>query len=1078
MNKVLQTHAPAPFSLRRLVAACLQTTTLLGSVAIVAGHLVLLVLFDHQRQQVLTQAAVQAANLNMVFEQHVMGALRTIDQMLLSAREAYARDPSSFSVEAVSRTEHFPKNLVLQLALVDADGRMTGSSLASTGAVDVSDRELFRVHRDTPRDEVLISQPVPGGTSQAWTIQFTRRLLDPQGRFAGVLVASMDTTYLSRISESIDIGSSGAVVLFGLDGIIRARGGASSLLPGQALGGPIMDRARAAETGVDTGPDLGDGLAQIVSFRRVPGAPLVVAVALGRKEVLAPFERSRETIQQITWLVDLAILVLMGIGIFESYRLRAMRQHVSATSQMLASTFALMHEGILLIDGEGRLVAMNELARHVLGLADGGFVPLMPYAQLPLAHREAGAGPQAIQHISLADGRTIEVKTSELPDGGLVKTLNDVTARIQARVALEDARDKAESATHARTAFLATMSHEIRTPLGGIISIVDLIAGTKLDPVQKRYAEITRDSATHLLQLIDDVLDVTKLDANHIDLEDIPFDLYRQIRNTLDIVSPRALAKGLSVGSVVAPDVPRDLLGDPGRLRQVLINLLGNAIKFTATGHVLLEVTRASDDTGERLCMRVADTGIGIAPGDLKNLFTDFSQVDSTIARRFGGTGLGLSISRKLVTCMGGTIGVESRPGVGSVFHFEIPLRAVRAALPVVEGPAHLGLVMRDAFTRANVQRQFEGVFARVACFETFADARAWAAQDANGSPRRIVLVDAALAPQGGVAEMAETRHAECVLLLACHEAHALEPATNGYRGALYRPIFPDDLRACLDTPPPPLQVVADGAHPGRQDQMTGLRVLVAEDNATNQFALTRMLEGMGATVVSALNGREALAQVEAQAFDVILMDVMMPEMDGLAATRAIRASFGPDASIPIIALTASAFVEDREAAYAAGVSAFLTKPITSQMLLDIIEACRAGVPGQTMSGHSMSGQVMPVQALPTKDDDAGPALDRPLIEQLREDLGPEHMRAALDLFLSDLAKRGASLRLCDRSAITLRKEAHALKGSAASFGFRHIAQAAARLEDAARENEVEKFDILVARLLEAAARAPILLAA
>jgi CheY-like chemotaxis protein len=340
------------------------------------------------------------------------------------------------------------------------------------------------------------------------------------------------------------------------------------------------------------------------------------------------------------------------------------------------------------------------------------------------------------------------------------------------------------------------------------------------------------------------------------------------------------------------------------------------------------------------------------------------------------------------------------------------------------------------------------------------------------------LLVDAALAPQGGVVEMAETRNAECVLLLACHEAHALEPAANGYRGALYRPVFPDDLRACLDTPPPPLQVVADGAHPLPQDKMAGLRVLVAEDNATNQFALTRMLEGMGATVVSALNGREALAQVEAHAFDVILMDVMMPEMDGLAATRAIRASFGPDASIPIIALTASAFVEDREAAYAAGVSAFLTKPITSQMLLDIIEACRAGVPDQTMSDETMSGQVMPVQALPTKDDDAGPALDRPLIEQLREDLGPEHMRTALDLFLSDLAKRGASLRLCDRSATTLRKEAHALKGSAASFGFRHIAQAAARLEDAARENEVEKFDILVARLLEAAARAPILLAA
>ena len=1075
MKDVLQTHAPATFSFRRLIASCLQTTTLLGCAAIVVGHLSLLALFDHQRQQVLKDAAVNAINLDMAFEQHVVGSIRNIDQMLLFAREVYARDPSSFALESVSKQDYFPKGLALQLAVIGADGMMIGSSLASTGAVDLSDREHFRVHIDNPHDELFISQPVLGRVSKAWTIQFTRKMQDPQGHFAGVLVASMDPYFLSRIYESIDIGNSGAVTLFGLDGIIRARGGASSRMLGQSVSGPLLDRARAAETGVYTGPSPDDGVARIVSFRRIPGTQLVVAVGLGRDEVLAPFETSRVTVQQITWLIDLAIVVLIAIGVFESYRLRVTREHLSAKSQMLASTFASMQEGILLIDHESRILAINARARDLLGLADDSIDPLMPYAHLPLAHREIDAGPQSVRQIALVDGRTIEVKTACLPGGGLVKTLNDVTARIKARIALEGARDTAEAATEARTAFLATMSHEIRTPLGGIISMVDLIAGTKLDPVQRRYAEITRDSAIHLLQLIDDVLDVTKLDANHIDLEDIPFDLYGQLRSTLDIVSPRAVAKGLSVASVVAPDVPRELLGDPGRLRQVLINLLGNAIKFTATGHVLLEITRASDDMGERLCVRVEDTGIGIAHDSLKNLFVDFSQVDSTISRRFGGTGLGLSISRKLVTCMGGTIGVDSRPGVGSVFHFDIPLRPVRAALPVVDGLAELGIVMRDAFERASVQRQFQSAFAQVESFESFAEAQTWLGRDTQAGTRRIVLVDAALAPQGGVAELAATCHAEFVLLCARHEANARESHENGYRGVAYRPLFPDELRACLSIRTVPLSA-AVVRPPVSGDAMTGLRVLVAEDNATNQFALTRMLDGMGATVVSALNGREALSQAEARAFDVILMDVMMPEVDGLAATRIIRASGGPNASTPILALTASAFVEDREAAYTAGVSAFATKPVTSQMLLAAIEACRAGAPARTLPRETLPPETLPLQTSPTKDEEFGPALDQPLLAQLREDLGPEHMRAALALFLSDLSQRATSLRLSDRTATSLRKQAHALKGSAASFGFRHVALVAAWLEVAAQNNEVEKFDGLVARLLEETARAPSLI--
>ncbi len=1065
---------PQSFSLRRLMFAAVQTTTLLGFAALMIGNLTLTLYFDQQRARTLEAVRVNARNLSTAYEQHIVRAIKNIDQALLFARAEFARDPAAFSLETIASRDYFPSDLALQIAMIGPDGMVRGSNLLNNDPVDLSDREHFRVHIDNTADELFISKPVLGRVSKLWTVQFTRKMLNPDGTFAGVIVASLNPYYLARLYDSIDIGRLGAVTLWGPDGIIRARGGMSADVVGRSIADPGMVKATLQkDAGLYEGPSVIDGIARIVSLRKVADYPLVLAVSFGRDEVLQDFEAAKKALQQIIILVDLALFAIMALGVLEKYRLNRTRDELDAKAQALSSTLANTHEGILMADANGDVVTINERALALLGLTDAIDLPV-PFARLPVARWHASTlecldaldAPQA-QECVLETGQVIEIRTSTMPGGGFVKTLNDITQRKADQHALEDARDKAEAASRARTAFLATMSHEIRTPLGGIVSMVDLIGTTPLDATQRRYLNITRDSAEHLLQLINDILDVTKLDADQVTVENIRFDLHRQIRSTLDIVSAKALEKGLFIGCLMAPDVPRDILGDPGRLRQILLNLLGNAIKFTARGHVLLAVSRRRDvAAGDRLVVRVEDTGIGIAPEKVADLFRDFSQLDTSISRRFGGSGLGLAISRKLLTRMGGTIGVAGAPDGGSQFFFELPLNPVSEPEPLVRDPGAIAIASTNRIERELVCRQISPGFDNVEAFGSLEHACAWL-RELQGEGRRILLVDTSLAPERGMTRFIQARNggpAIAAYLLCTRQAQLASDRASemAYTGIVRKPVFIDTFMANLAGQSASGEdLVASTQHSPLKDRLPGLDVLLAEDNTTNQFALRRILETMGARVTAVSNGREALDRATHHRFDIVLMDVMMPELDGLTATRAIRALPEPFDSVPIVALTANAFLEDRDAALASGMNGFATKPITGQRLLDAIEACQA-MPGR------------PVASTPTQAGLAAiSALDRSTLDQLREDLGAEHLETATDLFLRDVVKRADVLRKVGVDVATLRREAHALRGSAASFGFLRLAEAAAKLENAVRAQETDRFVALLALLLNEADQAP-----
>lgn len=908
-----------------------------------------------------------------------------VDQVMSIMQDDFVRSPDTFDFALWMRRATSLKQVANQVSMWDADGDLVASLIPlkeGKPSINVSDREYFRRLASDRTNEIHIGRTMMGRMSDQLVIQVAKRLERPDGQFAGVLLVSLRPENVADRFKEYDVGPHGTVAVTGRDGRVRARHPANDAIYDFDFRHYGPNRTSEALTEGSTfgsnesfGPI--DGQLRFLGYRAVRGYPLVATVGRRYDDVMAPYRNERILVLLVGFVATTAGLIFL-VALLRELELRRKRNDLlsGANAELEAKEADLRESHGLQATAEhlakvghwhvdlatGKLRVSEETLR-IWGVAPGGF-PFTLAAIAARVHpedregflawwRRAKAEARDADHeyrICLDDGSTKQIHVRNVFErnerGSPVAVLGavmDVTERRAIESDLRTSREQtetalrqAEDASRAKSDFLASMSHELRTPLNAVIGFTGLMidSGNLKKPEMLRYARTVQDAGRTLLSVVNDVLDVSKLEAGGVDLDPRPFDLRQMIERTSDFLRQEATAKGLSFRVELDPDLPEAVSGDDVRLRQILLNLLSNAVKFTEVGGVTISASRV-DPIGERIRFAVEDTGIGIPDDKLHRLFVRFSQVDGSTARRFGGTGLGLSICKDLVGLMGGEIAVATRGGGGSVFSFEIDLPIVAAAA---------------------------------------------------AAPRTM---------------------------------------------------------------------------PTARPHAEGLSILLAEDVPTNRDLAVALLRSWGHAVDVVSDGEAVVSAVQARDYDLVLMDVQMPVLDGIQAARRIRDLDPPRSRVPIVAMTANVMRADVAAAAAAGMDGHVGKPFSPDELRAAVDRCavRRGSPSTARRSWS------------TRRADAQ---DATTFESLRRTIGPAAARSLLVAFEEQLRETWPKAPVDEEDWRRVLRHAHDLVSAAGLLGFASLSVASRELTNiiqdggAASRRAYEALDI--ARMEQAAA--------